>query len=195
MNQSKSLEKARSYALRLLKVRLRSEKELIQRMRVKGYSFEDIEKVLSELKGYGLLNDLRFAKFFTSDEVKLRFKGPRYIRYKLRMFGVSDSDISKALEDVMEEIDLKEVFSHFVRSHRSKTQREIKEMLIKRGFDSQTVHETLLAIYEDWRCDNEPRTDACADIRSHSHSNGDNGLPYGKNEGVKRAEKSERKRK
>lgn len=194
MNQSKSLEKARSYALRLLKVRFRAEKELMQRMKTKGYSSEDIEKVLSELKEYGLLNDLRFAKFFTSDEVKLRFKGPRYIRYKLKMLGVDDGDISKALEDVMEEINLKEVFSHFVRSHRSKTQREIKEMLIKRGFDSQTVHETLLAIYEDWRCDNEPRSDARADIRPHSHSNGDNGLPYWKNEGIERTEKSERKR-
>ncbi len=193
MDQSKTLEKARSYALRLLKVRLRSEKELAQRMKIKNYSSENIEKVISELKGYGMLNDLRFAIFFTFDEVKLKFKGPRYIRYKLKMFGVNDDDVSKALEDVMKEMDLKEVFSHFIRSHRSKTQREIKEMLIKRGFDSQTVHETLLAIYEDWRCDDESRTNARVDIRPDSHSGCDNGLPYGKNESVKRAEKGERK--
>ncbi len=182
MDQNLNFEKARSYALRLLKARIRSERELVERMKRKGYSKEVSEKIASDLKRVGLLNDQRFARLFALDEIELRCKGPRYIKYKLKMFGVNDELISQTLDEVMEEVDLKEVFARFVRSRSAKSRDKIVEGLIRRGFDSHTVHETLLEIFDDWRCDDESRNDARTDIRSRSHTRGNNGLSDGQDE-------------
>lgn len=179
MNQKLDPEKARSYALRLLKTRIRSERELIERMERKGYSKDVSEKTASDLKKAGLLNDQRFAKLFALDEIELKCKGPRYIKYKLKMFGVNDDLISQALDEVMEEVDLKEVFARFVRSRSAKSRDKIVEGLIRRGFDSHTVHETLLEIFDDWRCDDESRNNAHTDIRSRGHTRSNNGLSDG----------------
>lgn len=179
MDQKNNFEKARSYALRLLKTRIRSERELVERMLRKGYSKEVSEKIASDLKRLGLLDDRRFAKLFALDEIELKCKGPWYIKHKLKMFGLNDELISQTLDEVMEEVDLKEVFARFVRSHHGKSRDKIAEGLIRRGFDSHTVHEMLLEILDDWRFDNESRTDAHTDIRPHSHTRSDNGPPDG----------------
>ncbi len=179
MEQAHNLERARSYALKLLKFRLRSEREIMERMKKKGYSQETSNKIVSELKKAGLLDDRRFAKFFALDEIELKYKGPRYISYKLKMLGVNENLISQALDETMQEIDLKKVFERFLRSHSTKPRDKIAESLIRRGFDSHTVHEKLLEIFDDWRCDDEPRTDAHTDIRSDSHTRSNNGLSTG----------------
>ncbi len=182
--------RARNYALRLLKVRLRSKEELKERLRKKGYSFQTIEKVIRELENSKLIDDKRFAHFFVSDQLEFHIKGPRYVRYKLKMFGVEDSVIEEAVREIYEEADLKKIFYRFVRGHRFKSQKEISEMLIRRGFDSQMVHKTLLAIYDEWRCEDESGNDAHFDIRSDSHPGSDIGLSPREDKGTKGTKKS-----
>ncbi len=188
------LRKARNYALRLLKVRLRSKEELKGRLKQKGYSSSVIEAVIEELKNSKLLDDERFATFFASDQIEFHVKGPRYIKYKLKMFGVDDFIIESALKRVFEDADLKKVFSRFVRNHRSKSEEEVTKMLIKRGFDLQTVHQTLLKIYEEWRCEDESGNDAHFDIRSDRRPGSDTGLSSREDKGTQRAKKGEGKR-
>ena len=187
-------QKARNYALRLLKIRLRSKKELIGRLKQKGYASPLVDEVVQELESAKLLDDRRFATFFASDQLEFHIKGPKYIRYKLRMLGVEEHVVKSALKEVFENADLKKVFYRFVRSHRSKSREDVSNLLIKRGFDPHTVYQILLAIYEEWRCEDEPRNDARSDIRSNSHPNGDIGIPPWEGEGTQRTKESKRKR-
>jgi regulatory protein len=187
-------QKARNYALRLLKIRLRSKEELVGRLKQKGYAGPLVDEIIQELEDAKLLDDKRFATFFASDQLEFRIKGPRYIRYKLRMLGVEEHVVESALKEVFEGADLKKVFYRFVRSHRSKSREDVSKLLIKRGFDPQTVHQTLLAIYEEWRCEDEPRNDVHSDISSDSHPNSDIGISPREDEGAQRTEESKRKR-
>ncbi len=58
------LSRARADALRLLKLRPRSERELKQRLGLKGFTPPVIDAVLKELREKGLVDDALFARFF-----------------------------------------------------------------------------------------------------------------------------------
>lgn len=55
---------ARSDALRLLKLRPRSERELSERLARKGFTPAVVNDVLKELREKGLVDDALFARFF-----------------------------------------------------------------------------------------------------------------------------------
>ncbi|WP_456400814.1 regulatory protein RecX [Mesoaciditoga sp.] len=197
MKQKKTDEsgRARNYALRLLKVRLRSKRELFGRLKQKGYSPNVIEEVIHELESANLIDDKRFATFFASDQLEFHVKGQKYIRYKLMMLGVESDIIEEALKDAFENADLSEIFHRFVRSHGFKSEKEVSELLIRRGFDPQTVHQILLEIYEERRCEDESGNYDHSDIRSHSDFSNSAGIPLGKDKGTQRTEKGKGKRK
>ncbi|HIU02524.1 MAG TPA: regulatory protein RecX [Candidatus Onthocola gallistercoris] len=77
---------ARAYALNLLKVRDRSEKEVRDKLRQHGYDGETTEDVIVWLYGYHYLDDNRFAGNF------IRYhsggKSRREILYRLRQKGI-----------------------------------------------------------------------------------------------------------
>ncbi len=57
-----AVKRATDACLRLLAVRARSQHELRQALARKGYSERVCDEVLENLKGYGFVDDARFAK-------------------------------------------------------------------------------------------------------------------------------------
>lgn len=99
------------YAFLLLKFRFRSEQELRKRMKVKGFSEEDVEKTVNFLKEKGYLND----KIFVEELVeKYKTKGYSLSRIKriVRSYGIdpiilNEMDLSfdeEILDDLIEKI-------------------------------------------------------------------------------------------
>ncbi len=86
-------------AIKLLTFRDRTEKELRDRLTEKGFEEGEIEETLELLKGYGYIDDERYAKKFVSDGINVRGHGPGRIKIELLKKGVDREIIEAALEN------------------------------------------------------------------------------------------------
>lgn len=90
---------AREGALRLLAARGRSEWELTDRLRRKGVASELAESVVKELSEAGLVDDLAFARQWSSERVRQRPIGRRRLVHELRSKRIA----SEIIEEVANE--------------------------------------------------------------------------------------------
>lgn len=149
MEKEKNLENAKHDALRILKTRARSESELSGRLKEKGYDEEIVSELISELKKKGFIDDLKFAELYVSDQIELNFKGPRYVEYELKKFGIEEEIIAKVIDKVLSDADLRDVFKRFKRAHSKDTDDKLFRKLVGRGFDPYTVKQLLREISEE----------------------------------------------
>lgn len=90
--------RAREAALRLLAVRARSEGELTDRLRRKGFSEELTASVVQRLAAVGLVDDEAFARAWADERVRLRPVGPRRLVQELLAKRV-DRDLAARVAD------------------------------------------------------------------------------------------------
>lgn len=124
----------KSDALRLLKFRIRSEKELALRLKEKGYSNEEIEDTIKELKNKGFIDDEKFAYLYAYDSLTLHKKGPFRIRMELIKLGVDEYIIEDAINKVLSEVDLEEIKKEITKGLNEKKAREV---LYRKGFGGE----------------------------------------------------------
>lgn len=146
MEKKKDLENAKKDAIRILKTRARSELELSDRLKGKGYDEETVSELILELKKRGFIDDLKFAELYVSDQIELNFKGPRYVEYELKKFGIEEEIIAKVIDKVLGDVDLKDIFKRFKRAHQKDTDDKLFQKLVNRGFDPYTVKRLLREI-------------------------------------------------
>ncbi|MDK2838904.1 MAG: regulatory protein [Thermosipho sp. (in: thermotogales)] len=121
-------------ALRLLKFRIRSEKEIYFRLKDKGYSDEEIKKTIEELKSKGFLDDEKFAYLYAYDSLTLKKKGPFLIKRELLNLGVDEYIIDDAISKVLSEVDIEQIKRELVKDMDA---RKAKEYLYRRGFGGE----------------------------------------------------------
>ncbi len=139
-------------ALRLLKIRLRSEWELRHRLKEKGHFDEEIETVIDLLKNKNFIDDKRFAYLYAYDSLSLKKKGPVKIRYELRQLHVDDADIEEGLKKALEEIDIKPIIESLLKKYAPK---KFREVLYRHGFDYDSVAKEVIEKITNGRGDEE----------------------------------------
>ncbi|NLW21900.1 MAG: hypothetical protein GXY88_01375 [Tissierellia bacterium] len=87
--------RANNYALSYLSYRSRSKKEIVDKLKEKGFEDWIIQNCLDYLEGYGYVNDREFAKAFMRDKINMNKYGPQRIRYELYKKGISKEIIDK----------------------------------------------------------------------------------------------------
>ena len=130
--KQKRAEDPYKYTARLLRYRLRSEKELKLRLQER-YSEEVANTVVEKLKEKGIVDDERFALLFAKDQLQIHRHGPRVIEMKLKSLGVADEVIEKAVKEAWKDFDLEGFLKEVLR--KKKDVRKAKEYLYRRGFD------------------------------------------------------------
>lgn len=144
------LQKAKNYAFLLLKFRVRSEKEIRQRLKKKKFVPEIIEETLSFLKEKKFIDDNYFAKTWIASRIKKPL-GIRRLRQELRIKGIDreiiESEISEiknnySEEDIVTQI-AKEKLKKIKGIEPQKAKRRIYAYLLRRGFSPQIVIECL----------------------------------------------------
>ena len=95
-----ALLKAKSDALRLLSFKPRSILELRNRLKLKKYDSELIDRVVDGLKRQGLLDDEKYAKLFANSRTHTRPSGKRQLEFDLKRKGLSGETITKALKSL-----------------------------------------------------------------------------------------------
>ena len=94
MKKKLTIEK---YLDRLLKIRLRSQFEIEQKLKQKKYLSEEIEKAIEILKKDNLIDDKRFAYAWVHNREILSPRGKRLLALELRQKGIVPEIIDEVL--------------------------------------------------------------------------------------------------
>jgi len=139
-------EKARAYAFLLLKFRLRSEKELRERLKKKKFPFEIINQTLEFLRQKRFLDDDYFAQAWIDWRIKKPF-GLRRITEELRLKGIDREIINKKVGQLKAHYCEEEVVYKLAQAKinrlknvpADKVKARAYAYLIRRGFSPETV--------------------------------------------------------
>ena len=148
--QSRGPEKAREYAFLLLKFRLRSEKELAQRLKQKGFSEELCQATVDFLKDKQFINDRLFAKGWVASRLNKPF-GLRRIKQELVQKGLGKEVIEEAFVQAKEDYDENKIVKDLAEKRFSKlkdiepikAKQRVYAYLIRRGFSPDLVGEVV----------------------------------------------------
>ena len=140
-------EKAREAALRLLAVRARSEGELYDRLRRKGFTDELSAAVVASLVEVGLLDDEAFARAWADERVRLRPVGPRKLVQELLAKKVDRELAGRVVNETFREhseFDLaRRVLQRKTRvsggAGDRKSRARLHSFLVRRGFSYEVV--------------------------------------------------------
>lgn len=145
-NKEELLQKARNYAFLLLKFRLRSEKEIYQRLKKKKFEEEVIKQAVSFLKDKGFIDD----NLFTKSWIASRLKKPlslRRIKQELNLKGIDQEIIDTKISEVKKGYDEPGLVKRIAGERLNKlkgiepgvARRRVYAYLLRRGFSPEVV--------------------------------------------------------
>jgi regulatory protein len=148
INHQISYRNAKFTAIRFVSLKLRSEKEIYNRLKDEGFDEGTIFKVIEELTAMGYINDLLYAEKFIHDRCKLKPKSLKMLRFELKSKGVSDSIIGEVLDKI--DIDESAVAEVLVRKkfgkydfNDEKIIKKVYYFLRHRGYSSEVIESVL----------------------------------------------------
>lgn len=129
--------------LRLLALREHSQKELLNKLLVKGLAKDDILAVIDELAQQGWQSDSRYAESYTRHRIQKGY-GPIFIAYELRKNGidaVNFEDIMQKMADswmeILEQVYIKK-YGHDLLMDRNEWAKRSR-FLMQRGFSGTMI--------------------------------------------------------
>jgi regulatory protein len=148
INHQISHRNAKFTAIRFVSLKLRSEKEIYNRLKDEGFDEGTIFKVIEELTAMGYINDLLYAGKFIQDRCKLKPKSLKMLRFELKNKGVSDFIIGEVLDKM--DIDESAVAEGLVRKkfgkydfNDEKIIKKVYYFLRHRGYSSEVIESVL----------------------------------------------------
>ena len=143
-------QKAKDYAFLLLKFRLRSEQELIQRLEMKKFDQAVIKRVVEFLKDRDFIDD----QLFTRNWVKSRVAKPlglSRIKRELLLKGIQKEIVEEEIESIKKSYFEEEAIVNIVKVRLrklgsiepQKARKRIYAYLLRRGFSPELVIETI----------------------------------------------------
>ncbi|MBI5124206.1 MAG: regulatory protein RecX [Candidatus Omnitrophica bacterium] len=148
-DKKKSLAKNNAYAL--LRQRPRSEFEIRDRLKTKGYDEAVIEDIVAGLKRSGDIDDMKFARVWMESRMHRNPVGDVVLRHELRQKGVADSVIEATLEAKRSTYDeyevafnmAKERFERLKKLDRAKATKRLYDFMMRRGFAYDTIRKII----------------------------------------------------
>ncbi|SSC13175.1 Regulatory protein RecX [Mesotoga infera] len=133
-------------ALRYLKFRLRSAREIQEYLTRRQYDQSEIAETMKKLVEQGLINDERFAAIYISDGLNVHYKGPFRLKMELLELGVAEETIEEAMNREIKECDLKEIIKRAIGNARAEDAEKLRRKLFRRGFPIGSIDEVLREI-------------------------------------------------
>lgn len=139
-----------AYALYLLGRRARSKNDVLEKLRTKEYSDEEISSALTKLEKNKLIDDERFSQNYAEDKVRIYRRGRHRIALELLHKGVDKELIQSVVKNISLEDELiaaKSLISGKNRQWRDLTERKRFErsvsLLQRRGFSGAVIRQAL----------------------------------------------------
>jgi len=127
--------RAKNNAHLLLRSRPRSEHEVRQRLKLKGYDDAVINGVIEDLKKTGNINDEKFARFWIESRMNANPMGDVVLKQELKRKGISDLIIEATLQDKANNYDEYEVAFSMAREKYKRFQKLDSRKALKRVYD------------------------------------------------------------
>ena len=155
-------EVAYQKALHFISYRPRSEQEVKARLKSKGFGEAVITAVAERLQQNRFLGDEQFAQDWVENRSTFRPRSKRLLRYELRQKGVSEDDITKALDGVVDETDLAyQAANHYAGRLKDldweKFRKRLVAFLMRRGFSYGTISPVVSRVWSELQPE-EPET-------------------------------------
>lgn len=139
-----NVRQAKAKAVKFLALRIRTEKEVRDKLHKEGYDQDCIQKVIDELLAMGYINDKLYAQKYIYDRSKLKPLSKKMMKLELISRGVSEETADEVLADwkvddsVVAERLLKNKFGKYDLSD-EKILRKAYMFLAHRGFSGETI--------------------------------------------------------
>ncbi|MCI6691609.1 MULTISPECIES: recombination regulator RecX [unclassified Clostridium] len=114
--------KCKTTALRIVEKSYKSEKELVDKLILKGYDNESINKTMDVLKEYNFINDENYVKMYVKD--KLKQVGKKKIKYDLAKKGISDKIIDEEIYNIDSEYEKNTAYNLAIKKYNTIAKRE-----------------------------------------------------------------------
>ncbi|MGB2600275.1 MAG: regulatory protein RecX [Candidatus Omnitrophota bacterium] len=142
------LKKGKAYCLRLLSLRQRSEYEIDERLKGKGYGERARKRLLDLLKKDGLVNDLKFAEAWIDSRLRSNPKGKRALKEELKSKGIQKEIIEQAFTEKASQLDERTMAAELIKKKLSKSKPGIEkgkmfQYLLRRGIDPEAAEEAI----------------------------------------------------
>jgi regulatory protein len=140
------------YAARLLARRPYSCAEIRQRLQTRHFADSAIEQALTRLAELGYVDDRGFARYWIESRERFSPRGPQALRYELRQKGIAPDVIDAALVE-MNALDsairaAQAAARRWRGLPREVARQKMGAFLSRRGFDYETVHEAVSAVFD-----------------------------------------------
>lgn len=138
--------KCKNTALRIVEKTFKSEKELKDKLLLKGYDNESIDKTINFLKEYNFLSDNNYVKMYVKD--KSRIQGKKKIKFDLIKKGINDNIIEEEISNIDREDEREGAYSLAIKKYNTIAKREddkfklsqkLYRFLLSKGYDYDTV--------------------------------------------------------
>lgn len=153
---------AKETAYKFLSYKPRTQKEVEDKLRQKGFTQDIISKVIEDIKRYGFINDIEYARNFVLNRTKSKSLGKIALKQSLLLKGIPNEIIEQVLEERENLIDEFEIAFELARKklkllksskkkkrNENELKRKIYEFLTRRGFTWETIGRVIDKIFDD----------------------------------------------
>ena len=145
--------KCKNSALKIIERTYKSEKEIRNKLVLKGYDDHIIKQTINFLREYNLLNDTNYAKMYVKD--RSRNQGKNKIKYKLIQKGIDENIIEEELNKIDKDEIKKVVYEMALKKYRVLSKREndnykltqkLYRFLMGKGYDYDLIKDVVKSI-------------------------------------------------
>jgi len=139
-------------ANRFLSYRLRSKKEVVDRLIQKGFTSDQIDRVIERLEEERLVDDQRFATSSAESRKVFRPRSKSWISRELRTKGIPSPQIEKALSEIGSDAQLallaaQKAHRRWKDNYYEDFRQHCSAFLARRGFTYESIREVLPQIW------------------------------------------------
>ncbi len=147
---------AKLNAERFIATRMRSEREVRQRLRRQGFPDDVIEEIIVVFRRVNMLNDAEFARMWVRDRLALRPRSAAMLRRELRTKGVTEEVTDQVLQEAFEDREEADIARALADSYCRKhpniegevLKRRLAGFLQRKGYTASLVYDVVNAVMD-----------------------------------------------
>lgn len=155
LEETVNIRRAYNCAVSLLSRRDHSKKELLRKLREKGYT-DGAEAAIEKLEESGYIDDERFCRMYASELVRLKGYGKRRVEQELSFKGVDRDIIRSVLDEILFDTDKLSVIikrKYLSKMSDEKGRRKAFDALVRLGYTYGEIREAIKNIDEEITCE------------------------------------------
>jgi regulatory protein len=150
--EAETKKEAKDAALKFLSYRMRSERELRDKLKKKEFAQNLIDEVVKDLKRVNLIDDYEFASAFVRDRISNNPRGKILLKQELWKKGIKKEIIEKTLKEYFKDENEELILAKELLRKRKKryesldenvAKRRLMSFLLRRGFSYDIVKQVL----------------------------------------------------